>query len=374
MGLEQFSKFGTGISGIAGAGMSLIGGIGSAIQGRKNRKLARELQQQQLMWQREENERAYQRNIEMWNMQNAYNSPAAQMQRLVEAGLNPNLAYGSLGSSTADGAPQYQPANVPAISDAAFTDPWQGISQAGQSSLQYAQTDLLRAQAEKTREDTKGVTLDNIRKKIENSNLDAIQKSTIQKILSEVKVNDAQLPILSAELEEIQVRTNERRKNIDNLIEQKRILKAQGDIAEYDAKVHKFFKSEEWRQMCAKSDMDETQARYIGRILESQLLSASDNHEMIQLQIDKELYEREFRNLNKWDDYNMRIQETRARHAKGEADTYKYKGETEKNKAFSATDSERYNAPWYHPIWILNTAEYLLSSASGAILSKLLVY
>lgn len=29
-----------------------------------------------------------------WNMQNEYNSPAAQMQRLQEAGLNPHLVYG----------------------------------------------------------------------------------------------------------------------------------------------------------------------------------------------------------------------------------------------------------------------------------------
>lgn len=33
-----------------------------------------------------------------WNMQNEYNSPAAQMLRLREAGLNPNLVYGNGGS------------------------------------------------------------------------------------------------------------------------------------------------------------------------------------------------------------------------------------------------------------------------------------
>jgi hypothetical protein len=31
--------------------------------------------------------------IELWNMQNAYNTPAQQMQRFKEAGLNPNLIY-----------------------------------------------------------------------------------------------------------------------------------------------------------------------------------------------------------------------------------------------------------------------------------------
>ncbi|MDR0738337.1 MAG: hypothetical protein LBF39_04600, partial [Prevotellaceae bacterium] len=30
----------------------------------------------------------------MWNKQNAYNLPAAQMERYKQAGLNPNLIYG----------------------------------------------------------------------------------------------------------------------------------------------------------------------------------------------------------------------------------------------------------------------------------------
>ena len=33
-------------------------------------------------------------NIDSWNMQNQYNSPRAQMARLREAGINPDLYYG----------------------------------------------------------------------------------------------------------------------------------------------------------------------------------------------------------------------------------------------------------------------------------------
>ena len=32
-------------------------------------------------------------NLEQWNRNNAYNSPAAQMQRFKAAGLNPDLMY-----------------------------------------------------------------------------------------------------------------------------------------------------------------------------------------------------------------------------------------------------------------------------------------
>lgn len=60
-----------------------------------------------------EAEKAYQREIEMWNMMNAYNSPEQQMARYQAAGLNPNLIYGS-GSSAgnASNIPKYNPPNI----------------------------------------------------------------------------------------------------------------------------------------------------------------------------------------------------------------------------------------------------------------------
>lgn len=39
-------------------------------------------------------------DVNMWHLQNAYNTPEMQMQRLKEAGLNPNLIYGSGQAST----------------------------------------------------------------------------------------------------------------------------------------------------------------------------------------------------------------------------------------------------------------------------------
>lgn len=47
-------------------------------------------------------EQANAHEIEMWNMQNDYNTPAAQMKRFEEAGLNPMLAYtqGNPGNAT----------------------------------------------------------------------------------------------------------------------------------------------------------------------------------------------------------------------------------------------------------------------------------
>lgn len=66
----------------------LIGSIFQSRQSRKNTK-------QQIAYQKQEAERERASNMEMWQTQTAYNSPKEQMARLQNAGLNPNLAYGS---------------------------------------------------------------------------------------------------------------------------------------------------------------------------------------------------------------------------------------------------------------------------------------
>lgn len=53
-------------------------------------------------------EKQFTQNKEMWNLQNQYNTPSAQVSRLKAAGLNPALAYGGSGSvvGNADTTPQ----------------------------------------------------------------------------------------------------------------------------------------------------------------------------------------------------------------------------------------------------------------------------
>jgi len=51
---------------------------------------------------------SFNKNVEMWKMQNAYNTPSQQMSRLMEAGLNPNLMYGKATVGNAQTMPQYQ--------------------------------------------------------------------------------------------------------------------------------------------------------------------------------------------------------------------------------------------------------------------------
>lgn len=43
-------------------------------------------------------------NLDVWNLNNEYNSPTAQMQRYQDAGLNPNLIYGQQNTASAPGS------------------------------------------------------------------------------------------------------------------------------------------------------------------------------------------------------------------------------------------------------------------------------
>lgn len=82
------------LSGAIQGGANLIG----SVLNYKSQQDTNRLNQQ-------ENQKTRDYNLALWNAQNAYNTPAAQMKRYKEAGLNPNLIYGSSGSSGAASAP-----------------------------------------------------------------------------------------------------------------------------------------------------------------------------------------------------------------------------------------------------------------------------
>lgn len=63
-------------------------------------------------------EYSHSKDLEMWERANEYNSPAAQMDRLGEAGINPNLAYASgAGNMRAAELPRYQDLKAPDYSN-----------------------------------------------------------------------------------------------------------------------------------------------------------------------------------------------------------------------------------------------------------------
>ena len=138
----------------AGAGLAGAGGniIAQSNLNKKNR-----------LWSEAMTEKAWEHDINVWNMQNAYNTPLAQKQRLINAGLNP-LYYGldgnSAGAASVSPAQSYEGKSMPLIPNLA-NDYFSGKMKAKQLELMEKQEDAIDADITKKKSDTKSVDLDN---------------------------------------------------------------------------------------------------------------------------------------------------------------------------------------------------------------------
>ncbi|UPW41589.1 DNA pilot protein [Peromfec virus RodF8_47] len=161
---------------------SLIGGavsgLGSLFAGnaanRTNLQIARETNQNQLQIAREQ----AQYNKDLWDANNAYNTPLAQMQRYEEAGLNPHLIYGngssSAGNSSSPAAGYDTPRLVnPTVNNqhyvAAGNQLMQGLMQAAQVHKLDADTALAYQNVANAERDNQIKELEIIRRQYENS-------------------------------------------------------------------------------------------------------------------------------------------------------------------------------------------------------------
>lgn len=107
--MSFLSAIGKGLSHTVG---SLVGGLGSAVLGTasgavnnaisnaQNMKLQKMQNQFNAQQQEKQNQfaeqqatTAYNRQVQFWNLQNAYNDPSQQITRMRNAGINPTLAY-----------------------------------------------------------------------------------------------------------------------------------------------------------------------------------------------------------------------------------------------------------------------------------------
>lgn len=86
---------------------SLISGLFGIASTESNNKANLEAVRETNQANRDLAEYAFDRNVEMWNLQNSYNTPQSQMQRYIDAGVNPNLAVSQGTSGNATSAPQY---------------------------------------------------------------------------------------------------------------------------------------------------------------------------------------------------------------------------------------------------------------------------
>ena len=92
---------------VASLAGGLLGGVTNLIGNAMQNKAQAEEAQKARDFQREERDLQNQWNLDMWNMQNEYNTPEQQMQRMVEAGINPSAAaQGISGNGSTAGSVQ----------------------------------------------------------------------------------------------------------------------------------------------------------------------------------------------------------------------------------------------------------------------------
>lgn len=160
------------LSAVGSLGSNLSGGLFNINQARKNRSF------QERMFNRQ-----VEVNRENWQMENEYNLPSAQMQRLKDANLNPYLMYGEGGSGlTSQGSIGNPTAPSGAQAQVHFTNPFLDALQA---KLATAQVDKLEAETQKTKSETDWQNIENrfstetymVRKAIQFGNWDMLKIS-----------------------------------------------------------------------------------------------------------------------------------------------------------------------------------------------------
>lgn len=192
---------------------SLIGGGISGLFGKKsndktnetNLQIARETNQTNVDLAREQ--RAYDR--EMWDLQNQYNDPSAQMQRMVAAGINPYIASGSVdsGSATSSAGGQTAPTMVAPQSNYTANN-WlsgglngliDGANTIGQSiiaskEVEHKQNELRLQEIELQKQD---IELTNVRinSAFENAKTIALQESGFAELDAKRQTSSAQMAI-----------------------------------------------------------------------------------------------------------------------------------------------------------------------------------
>lgn len=167
--MSFWSALGAGISGLLGIGSSAVNAASQNQANKYNLQAQRETNQANMainQSQLDYAQKMYQDQVaqqwKMFNTTNAYNSPAAQKQRYLDAGLNPYMMMGSQPAASASsmpaaGVPSQLPMQAARIEAFNQWNLGKGLSDAGM----FANIDATLANAAKTKEETESVALQN---------------------------------------------------------------------------------------------------------------------------------------------------------------------------------------------------------------------
>lgn len=237
---------GTLIGGIGGAAISAIG---SFFGNKGNRKASSEAFERESKFAREERLAQQQWIEQMYEKNNSYNSPAAQMQRMKDAGLNPDLMYsrGDVGNATAPEAPAQAP--TPRFNVIPTNTYGQTAQIAADSGLKAAQARLADSQSKKTDTEESLLTADYLLRKARTESDIELNNSTIYVNHELGQLNHAEAEVAAKKLQEIDVAMSEARERINTMKAQQ----AEIDEKIVQLKFDRYLRSQEFELLCKKT-------------------------------------------------------------------------------------------------------------------------
>lgn len=208
-------------SGLVSTGLNAIGSIFSNNAQKKENERNREFAEYMY-------DKQYDNNIKMWNMQNKYNLPKNQIERMKQAGLNPDLIYSGAGISP---SPNLQAAVAGSASTGSLPGYGGSAEAFNQARLVDSQVRLSEAQAKNLEEDSALKASQRTGNDIDNRFKSEFWYETIDNLRANNKLSTNQADYLLYKMQESQELIKKFRAETD-------ILLTEADMKKIDAKVH----------------------------------------------------------------------------------------------------------------------------------------
>lgn len=326
-------------SGIISGGLGAIGSIFSNNSQKKENQRNREFTEYMY-------DRQYDNNIKLWNMQNKYDLPSAQKQRLLDAGLNADLMYSGKGVSP---SPNLQAAVAGSPSSGSLPG-YGGVAEAlDQGRLIDAQIRNIDADTQKKKSETVGQGYQNEILKTDAS-FEAALKSGQVNVLgvqvdfsnSQIEVNKATVPKLRQEVINLQKSVEVMNSNIDEASERIANLSQVRVGIMIDNYIKDQSKESQIRQFAAAADLSEKEAKmYISRaiseIARNNASARLDNANAANAELDFKIGSLDFKLKNEKGYYTMVIDD--------EIDTFKTSSAN--NRRIRERDDKISGDHWY---------------------------
>lgn len=208
-------------------------------------------------------------NIDQWNRENAYNSPAAQMARYKAVGLNSDLIYGQQNLAAASPEMTSGDGSLPTdVSNLANKRTIGDIvSQAASTRLTNAQAKLAESQADKTDAETVGQTINNdwLPKLLKGQT--EINEADVKQRLADAGLKGKQIEVAVEQIKVMQQSVKESQQKINDLQSQmeNRTFQQVQAMLEYNLKKDK--QSYEVREILSRIGVNSAAARRIVNLL-----------------------------------------------------------------------------------------------------------